>query len=32
VVIEPGASFTGRCGLVATGIQPTARTAPTHKE
>jgi aldose 1-epimerase len=32
VVIEPGASFTGRCGLVAAGIQPTARTAPTHKE
>jgi aldose 1-epimerase len=32
VVIEPGASFTGRCGLAATGIQPTARTAATHKE
>jgi aldose 1-epimerase len=32
VVIEPGASFTGRCGLVAAGIQPTARTAATHKE
>ena len=31
VVLESGATFIGRCGLVATGT-PTARTAPTHKE